>query len=328
MPSARFVSSLMAVAVTAGSLPWAPAAHAAPTEQEQAIAKDLFDKGVKLVDEFKCDESPIDLKKCREARDAFKRAYEITGALGALRNLAYVEKGLGLVASASRSFRDLARQAPNDPKPERRKWAEFARAEVEQLEPRIPHLVVKVVDKAPGSKITLDGTDLPEAAWNTPMPVDPGKHAVHAEAPGRLSFEGTATLDEKQQKTIAVVLDPDVKATDAPKGGSRVAPIVLTTVGVLGVGAGLGIGYLSMKKRDDSCDASKLCDPQGLDDGKKLANISTVVTGAGGALLVTGVVWWLLTPGGKSDAPRKDATTHVTPWASADGAGLAAFGQF
>jgi hypothetical protein len=325
MTSPRFVSSLLCVAVTTASL---PSLHAAPTEQEQAIAKDLFDKGVKLVDEFKCDESPIDLRRCREARDAFKRAHGLTGALGALRNLAYVEKGLGMVASASRSFRDLARQAPNDPKPERRAWAAFARAEAEQLEPRIPHLVVKVVDKVAGAKLTLDGVDLPEAAWNTPMPVDPGKHAVHAEAPGRLSFEGSATLDEKQEKTIAVVLDPIASAGDAAsKGGSRVAPVVLTTLGVLGVGAGLGVGYLSLKKRDDACDASKLCDPQGLDDGKRLADLSTVVTGAGAAVLVTGVVWWLLTPAPQTSG-KDVAKPRVAPWASPQGAGLAAFGEF
>lgn len=314
---------LLVASVTATSLP----TFAAPTEQEQAIAKDLFDKGVKLMDEWKCDESPIDRKKCREARDAFKRAYELTGALGALRNLAYVEKGLGMVASAARSFRDLARQAPLDPKPERRKWADFARAEAEQLAPRVPHLVVKVVDKAPNTKITLDGVDLPEAAWNTSIDVDPGKHAVHAEAPGRLSFEGSATLDEKQDKTIAVVLDPDVKTTaDTGGGSSKVGPIVVTAVGVVGVGVGLGLGYASMKKRDDACDANKLCDPQGLDDGRSLANTSTIVTGVGAALVVGGIVWWVLTP--SQSAPKKDVAVQVAPWASSSSGGLSAFGRF
>jgi len=324
--SLRALSLLLVASVSATSI---PSLAAPPTEQEQAIAKDLFDKGVKLMDEFKCDEGPIDLKKCREARDAFKRAYELTGALGALRNLAYVEEGLGMVASAARSFRDLARKAPLDPKPERRKWADFARAEADKLEPRVPHLIVKVVDKAPGTKITLDGVDLAEAAWNTPIDVDPGKHAVHAEAPGRLNFEASATLDEKQDKTISVVLDVDAKpTTDTTKGSSKVGPIVVTAIGIVGVGVGLGLGYASMKKRDDSCDANKLCDPQGLDDGRSLATTSTIVTSAGAAVLVAGVLWWVLTPSSKPGEPRKDIATHVAPWAARDGAGLAAFGEF
>ncbi|MBI2393066.1 MAG: hypothetical protein HYV09_26010 [Deltaproteobacteria bacterium] len=322
-PRRRVVSSVLAVVVGATSLPLA----AAPTEQEQAIAKDLFDKGVKLNEEHKCDEKPLDEARCREARDAFKRAYELTGALGALRNLAYVEKGLGMIASAARSFRDLARKAPLDPKPERRAWADYARKEADELEPRVPRLTVKVVDDVPGLKITLDGTDLPRAAWNTSIDIDPGKHSVHAEAPGRLPFEGSATLAEKQNKAISVVLFADSKhPSDTQAAPSKTLPIVVTAVGAAAVGVGLGLGYASMKKRDDSCDANKLCDPQGLDDGRALATGSTIVTAVGAAALTVGIVWWALTP----SAPKKDSDrgAHLSPWASRDGAGLAAFGRF
>lgn len=318
----RAVSMLLSVALTATSLPL----FAEPTEQEQAIAKDLFDKGVKLMEEGKCDEKPIDVAKCKQARDAFKRAYEITGALGALRNLAYTEKGLGMVASAARDFRELARRAPLDPKPERRKWADFAKEEADALEPRVPHLTVKVVEQAPGTKVTLDGVSLPEAAWNTAVPVDPGSHSVRAEAPGRLPFEGIATLDEKQEKTIAVTLDVDSKPTETKSGSSKLPPLIVAGVGVVGIGVGLGLGYASMKKRDDSCDANKVCDPQGLDDGRSLANASTIVTGIGAGVLAIGVVWWALTPSGTQK--QGDHGTTISPWASRDGGGLAAFGRF
>jgi hypothetical protein len=313
---------LLSVAVTATSLP----VFAEPTEQEQTIAKDLFDKGVKLMDEGKCDEKPTDVAKCKEARDAFKRACEITGALGALRNLAYTEKGLGMVASAARDFREVARRAPLDPKPERRKWADFAREEADALEPRVPHLTVKVVEPAPNAKITLDGVALPEAAWNTAMPVDPGPHSVHAEAPGRLPFEGTATLGEKQEKTIAITLDVESKPTDTASGPSKLPPLIVAGVGVIGIGVGLGLGYASMKKRDDACDANKLCDPQGLEDGRSLANASTIVTGIGAGVLAVGIVWWALTP--SSGRKEGDRATTLAPWASRDGGGLAAFGRF
>ena len=324
MPRAhvRAVSTLLSVAIGAMSLPL----HAEPTEQDQAIAKDLFDKGVKLMDEGKCDEKPTDLAKCKEARDAFKRAYDITGALGALRNLAYVEKGLGMIASAARDFREVARRAPLDPKPERRKWADFAKEEADALEPRVPHLTVKLVDVVPGTKVTLDGVSLPEAAWNTAVPVDPGAHSVRAEAPGRLSFDGSATLGEKQEKTIAVTLDIETKTTET-KGPSKVPPLIVAGVGIVGIGVGLGLGYASMKKRDDACDSAKLCDPKGLEDGRSLANTSTIVTGIGAGVLAIGIVWWALTP---SSGARKegDKATTFAPWASRDGGGLAAFGRF
>jgi hypothetical protein len=323
----RAIATLLSVTIVSASLPTGRAL-AEPTEKEQAIAKDLFDKGVKLMEEGKCDEKPTDIAKCKQARDSFKRAYDITGALGALRNLAYVEKGLGMTASAARDFRDLARKAPLDPKPERRKWAEFAKEEADALEPRVPHLTVKLVDKAPGTKITLDGEALPEAAWNTSMPVDPGTHSVRAEAPGRLPFEGTATLGDKQEKTIVVSLDVDTKPSDGDKAPSKVAPMIVTGLGVVGVGVGLGLGYMSMKKRDDSCDANKVCDPQGLEDGRSLANTSTIVTGIGAGVLVAGVIWWALTPSGSSAGKEGDRATVISPWASRDGGGIAAIGRF
>ena len=321
MTTHRALSFGLAVTLLLGSFP----ALAEPTEQEQSIAKDLFDKGVRLNEANKCDEKPTSIPKCKEAREAFKRAYDITGALGALRNLAYVEKGLGMTASAARDFRELARRAPLDPKPERRKWAEFAKDEADALEPRVPHLVVKMVDKVPNTKITLDGVPLPEGAWNTPVPVDPGSHSVRAEAPGRLPFEAVASLADNQDKAISIVLDVDQKPTDT-SAPSKALPMVVTAVGVVGVGVGLGLGYASIKKRDSACDDAKLCDPGGLESGRSLANTSTIVTGVGAGLLVVGVVWWVLTP----SAPRKegDRAALITPYASHDGAGLAAFGRF
>ena len=101
----------------------------AAEEENKAIATDLFDKAVTKMGQGNCDREdpavaakPIDVGTCKEARELFKRAYELyPSALGALRNLAFTEKGLGMVASAARSFRELARKAPLDPKPERQK---------------------------------------------------------------------------------------------------------------------------------------------------------------------------------------------------------------
>src|SRR5439155_26351465 len=142
--------------------------------------------GLKLMVSYNCNESPTDVGKCKKARGDFKRSYDLyPAALGALRNLAYVEKGLGMVASVARDFREVARKAPLDPKRERQKWAEIARAEVNNLEPRVPHLTIKVpADRPAGMKVVLDGAILAEAAWDTQIDVDPGKHEVHAEAPG------------------------------------------------------------------------------------------------------------------------------------------------
>jgi hypothetical protein len=299
-------------------------------DKDRAIATDLFDRGVKLMADGKCLDGPVDAPKCIEALDAFRRAYQIyPAALGALRNAAYCEKGLGMVASASRDFREVARKAPLDPKPERQAWAEYARKEADELAPRIPRLEVRVPDAPAGTKVLLDGAPLAEAAWGTRLDVDPGDHSVHAEAPGRVTFEVRVAVAEKESKQVTVVLDVD--ATAAPptvtrSGGSRTAPLVVSGIGLVGVGVGLGLGYASLKKRDDACGGTKLCDPQGLDDGKKLANVSTIVTGVGATVLVGGLVWLILAPKGAPAAETRGA--QIVPFVSDRSAGLAAFGTF
>jgi hypothetical protein len=179
-------------------------------------------------------------------------------------------------------------------------------------------------------KVLLDGTPLLEAAWDTQIDVDPGKHEVRADAPGRLAYVGTIDLDEKQSKSIAVSLEVDTTyvapTTEKP---STTGPWIVTSIGGVAVLAGLGLGYASMKKKNDACNGGTVCDPDGLSSGKSLANASTVVTGVGAAVLVTGVVWLLLTPGGES-SPTKDkgASASVAPLAGPGIFGVAATGRF
>ena len=320
----RAIAVLLCACIAAAPL---TPASADGVDENKAIATDLFDKGVKKMSEGSCDTAPTNVAACKEARDDFRRAYELyPAALGALRNLAYVEKGLGLVASAARDFRELARKAPLDPKVERHVWADYAREEVKGLDPRIPHLIVKAPsDRPAGTKITLDGATLAEGAWDAQIDVDPGSHSVHAEAPGRLSYDGSVTLAEKQTKTISILLEVDTSAKPIVEGkkSSRVLPLVVAGVGVVGIGVGLGLGYASMKKKDEACGGTKVCDPDGLSQGKSLANTSTIVTGIGAALLISGVVWYLVSPSSSSER-----STAIAPFATADAAGVSAFGRF
>jgi hypothetical protein len=122
------------------------AASASTDDRARTLASELFDQGVKAMERGRCDEAPVgDAAECTNAADQFRRAFELyPDGLGALRNLAYVEKSLGRLATASRWFRELARRAPLDPRPARQLWADFARKELEELAPRVPHLLVIV----------------------------------------------------------------------------------------------------------------------------------------------------------------------------------------
>jgi hypothetical protein len=304
------------------------------------LATDLFDAGVRKMRQGACDQATAgDRKLCAEARDAFRRSYSLYPAgLGALRNLAYVEKSLGLVASAARSFRELARRAPLDPNPARRPWAEFAQQEVEALAPRVPRLTLEIERGAAQVQVVLDGQALPDAAWRTALDIDPGPHSVRAEAPGREPFEANFELSEAEHERLSIVFKerapapapksapqarPSAPVDEQPQEPKRVLPLVVSGIGVATLGVGLGLGYVAIKKRQSACGDGHYCEPDELESGRKVARASTIVTGVGAATLAGGLVWYFLS--GQSGQER---SATVTPTAGPQFAGLTAHGSF
>jgi len=326
--STRFFSLAVCVLLVQTCLPQIAAAG---EEQDKVLATDLFDKGIKKMEDGKCDQPVIgDAALCNEARDLFRRSYEVYPAgLGALRNLAYVERGLGLLASAARRFRELERKAPQDPNPKRHVWAEYAKKELVDIEPRVPHLTVKPPMPRPdGLVIKLDGSVLPEPVWATSLDVDPGSHTIHAEAKGVAPFDSTVTFAEKDDKSIDVTFAQSAPVDKPPpptKSSSHVAPIVLTGVGAAVVIVGLGFGYSAITKRKDACGDGRFCEPNKLDEAKSAARTSNIVTGIGIAAVAGGVLWMLLTPRESKD---ENKGAIVMPWASMHGGGAWASVRF
>jgi hypothetical protein len=318
------------------------------SEQNKAVATDLFDTGVRKMREGKCDQSPITNRAvCSEAREAFKRSFALYPAgLGALRNLAYVEQNLGLIASAARNFRELIRRAPLDPNPARKMWAEFAQKEFETLVPRIPHLTIEISGERPaGMTITLDNNALPEAGWDTALEIDPGEHTLRGEAPGYSMSVESFELAEKEDKRITVSLkklpggdtaaaDTAPPTADEPSGPeqkpakrSRLAPLIVTGAGVVTVGVGLGLGYVAIQKRKDACGDSHFCEPNELESGRSIAKASTIVTGAGAAVLAGGLIWYFLSAPPKSEKASLKKPTVVAGFGP-QGAAILAHGTF
>jgi hypothetical protein len=333
---------VLLVTIGASSLTTVRGAYA----DDKVLATDLFDAGVKKMDAGKCESSPVgDVALCEEARDAFRRAFALYPAgLGALRNLAYVEKALGRVASAARSFRELARRAPLDPKPARRIWAEFAQKELATIEPLVPHLTLRVPQPAPTSlRVFLDGEEIASAAWGTALEVDPGAHVVKTEGDATAPFEQRITIATGESSSLDVVLpaagdatttkatektSPTIATTSNPpreaRPPSRLAPLIVTGIGATFVIVGLGLGYAAIQKRKDVC-GEHYCDPSGYEAGRSLAKASTVVTSIGAVTLASGIVWYLLSP---TSAKTADRGIAFAPYGTADGAGLAAWGGF
>ncbi len=302
------------------------------TEADKEAATKLFEDGVKKMQEGKCNELPIASEPaCREALDLFRKAYGLYPALGALRNLAFVERGLGMLASASRDFRELARLAVTDPRPDRQEWAARAREEVEKLAPRVPKLLVVVPPGHPqATLVRVDGQLLDAARWGQPIEVDPGDHVVECDASERKHFRAQIKANEGSTVRVDIVLDPTagpgVPARSAPRaadaGPSRAPPLILTGLGAAGVVVGLGFGWASWDKKKEACSGSDgLCDPATIDRGRRLGNLSTIITATGAIVTATGITWWLLSPSGS-----KDHAVGVVPAVGAAGGGLSITG--
>lgn len=326
-----------------------------PSDADVALSIDLFAKARKSSDAGGCKAAPVsDAALCREARDLFRRAYKLNPAgLGALKGQAQVEDALGLVASATRHYRELAMKAASDPSAEKRAWAKPAQEAAARLEPRVPHLTLAVPAGAPKDlRVTVDDDAIAEAAWNVPFDVDPGAHVLRATGTSVAPFTAEIVLAERETKTVTVTLakieapapapgtsaappasasarasaPPPEKPPPTPaKGPDRTLPLVTLGVGVASVGVGLGLGWLAKSKRDDHCDAAtKLCDSaDALSSAKGLANGATVVTVIGSALVVAGVVWFVATPSGKSPE-----AAWVAPAALPGGGGVVVGGSF
>lgn len=163
-------------------------------------------------------------------------------------NLALCSGELGRLLDQSEHLRAFVRLADSTIEPAR---LEEARATIEQLEPRIPKIVVRV---PPGSEQGLQvrvGTQVvPRAAWGAPRPVNPG--AVNVEATGGPYIDYRTTLQVGEGETIevelALVHRPDAVAqNEMDRDGRRMDDHVDDESGTpwwlwAGVGAAVAIG--------------------------------------------------------------------------------------
>lgn len=333
------LASFCVVAVTS-------AAFAETRTNEKDLAVYFFDQGIQKLHEGACDASPMgNLDKCGEAREMFSRAHDLDpNALGTLRNLAQLEQRLGLLARSVRHFRELARKAPLDPKPERRTWAKLANSAIEALLPRLGRLTVSVTAPAPTPDIQLkiDDEPVPSAAWGAPLEFDAGEHTVTAVAPGCAAFEQRIDLKEGEAETMRVELAPVATATAgsaSPSSGPlslsagaptdtkgtagaidtngsqgraaflRATPWVVVGAGGLALAVGGAFGAAALAQYSTACpQGGPGCNRQEYDKGAHWADASTVLFVAGGAAVAGGLIWHFATrPHVKNAAPSAGA---------------------
>jgi hypothetical protein len=274
----------------------------------------------------------------------FAESFRLDPAAGTELNLSECEEKLGRVASAWGHLGDAVARLP--PKDDR---LEHARARLELLKRRVPHLVVRLKSGAPnGTSVTRDGVVLGPSVIGTPEPVDPGEHTVIVRAPDHDEGSFRVTITEAETRTLDVEAGaaharpepaqpvantvsnkPAADFVDAGSGQRTIA-LIVGGVGIVGIGVGAVTGLMAMGHRSDrdaACggDFPNCTDPtraneikSSQEDLKTMGTLSTIGFGVGAAALVTGVVLYVTAP-----SPSSAATRLVpTPLVARDGLGF------
>ena len=290
--------------------------------------------------------------KFEQACPKFKASYELDPGGGTLLNLADCYEQQGKIAQAYATFKDALDAARHDRRNER---VEFATQHLADLEKRLSRLSVSVTDPArvPGLQVTVDGTQLDDAAYGVALPVDPGSHLIRAEAPGKQPFEKSIDVPSTSAEQLAIEVPPlaepaggpDTAAVGAatsppPSAGDERGPersgtptartlgFVAGGLGIVSVGVGSFFGLRAFNRwdaRKAACQGGCSADAKTAgDDAQQAATISTIGFGVGIAALGAGLVLILTAPSSKEPSPPSAqlGKVEVGLLSGRDGAGL------
>jgi hypothetical protein len=195
----------------------ATTAFAQVSDAERAGARELFKQGDELQrgGHF------------AEALDKFQRAQQVFAAPTNLLRMAECDAALGRLVESAEAYREVVRTplAPGAP-PAFQAAVDQAKAELSQVEPRVPKLIVQVQPGGvQGPQMQIDGQNVPGALIGAPMQLDAGSHKIVVYAPGYSNTEQQVDLKERESKTVALTLNPITGITySAGIGGPPVPP--------------------------------------------------------------------------------------------------------
>lgn len=293
--------------ILAASMMFVSLAAAAQTADELAKKNALqrFEEGVVLVDKGQYE----------EARLKFVQAYAVIQKPTLLFNLAVTEQKTNRAPSAAGHFRKLLKD-PTTPANLRTK-AEKMMAEIA---PTLAHVVVTAPD---GADVSVDGAVVGRAPLEDPVDVTPGAHDFGIRLQDRHveSHRDMKPGDEQRIELRFVDTAPTVTATattavdaGAPPGHDELArptvgyvvPLVVTVLGVAGIGTGGGLALASQGAHDDARTAGQSCatsNPTACTNALNAkGRADSLATGAiasyiiGGVLVATGLVTFFVWP--------------------------------
>lgn len=281
------------------------AAPASADPTDPAAARELFDEARALM-------AKGDFTTAEKRLTA---ALAYSNGRGIRYQLAVCHEKLGHVARAWKLYAEVAESARTAGEGDRER---VARTHAAELSARVPRVrVVVAVD----ATVTIDGE---RVTTDAPIEIDPGQHAVHAEAAGRRSWDSPIDVHEGETVDVRVpalepiVPEPAVSSPPAitipppppprvviipPRPSPiRTAGVIVSVAGVatLAIGAGFVIASAATyASSSPECDPQSHCTAKGASirsDALTYGDVATNLIVGGAVALAAGVVMWLVAP--------------------------------
>jgi hypothetical protein len=213
-------------------------------------------------------------KRYTQALDKFQRVAAVKESASVRYRIGSVLEQLGRLREARDSFRALAASKPNLTQPEK-EIADNAAERAHLLDKRIPRLVLRLQPDAPAdARVSIDGAPVPASTAPRSIELDPGEHHILASSPTSQPSETKVTLAEGREVEVMVVLETVAAAKQPP-------PVVV--------------------------------EPPPVEAPRRDNTLAYVALGAGGVLVVTGLVLLGIREGDVSDIKKACGANGTCP---------------
>lgn len=216
--TATLMLALLASRPTLAQTPAGGADATALTDQ----ARELFEKGVKAIDE----------KRWPQAHEALLAAWQIKPHWQIAVNLGVVEMKLGKPRDAAEHLTFYLHEAPTDRKEER------ARAQAQLNEARKKIATVRIVVDVDGANLIIDNKPFGKSPVNGPVFFEPGVHGIEASFGDNRRTGEALILNAGDIGTVTLTIPPPRAApAPAPSQAAAAKPSAATDAATLPAGA-------------------------------------------------------------------------------------------
>lgn len=179
----------------------------APTAADKATAREAATQGIQHYREARYE----------QALDLLKRAQALYDAPVHEHYIARCQRELGFWIEAAEGFRELSRRELDvDAPPQWHEAVAEAGRELDELEPQIPRLRIRVEPAdAEVSRLAIDDIEVPSAVIGMERLVNPGPHRVTVVSPGHRPAERTIEASASTVAAVVVVLEKETTAAAA-----------------------------------------------------------------------------------------------------------------